>query len=73
MGVAKGGGGYDVCRGQFLYQGGTVCRVICGIKLQIAAGWRKCFGDVELICVVLEIALLEGGAIFSTTMKLNVF
>jgi len=41
--------GYDVFCGQFIYQGGTVCWTFCGIELQVAAGWRKCVGDVELI------------------------
>ena len=48
MGLATGGGGYDVCRGQFVYQGGAVYGTFCGIELQVAEGWRECAGDVEL-------------------------
>jgi hypothetical protein len=49
MDLASGGGGYDVRCGQFIEKSGKVCRTIYRIELQVAAGWRVCVGDIELI------------------------
>jgi hypothetical protein len=49
MDLASKGGGYDVRCGQFIEKSGKVCRTIYRIELQVAAGWRGCVGDIELI------------------------